>query len=174
MENALIVDLETTTPGPKPDIWYPPITAELIMRNSDTEAAWAAGFLVADGTMGIYGTGRPTKRGPGWTVRLRAANADLAPLLQLQGIFGGAIWPLTTRPHQTTQHFEWCVQGSVARGALSRVFPFLTGRHRWLAALLTLFPHHARGSGGHGYTEEEHKHRKEIVAWSRQAIKTHL
>ncbi len=161
--SPLIVDLETTTPGPKPPWDFRQL------------CAWSAGFIMGDGTLGIYRMGDPAKKGSGWSPRLRASNADLVPLRRLQSIFGGAIWPLSIRPRQTTQHYEWCVQGYASRVVVRKIYHYLGGRHRWLAALFLLFPYYARGTKGvAGYTDDEHELRREVIVWMRQAIKVHL
>lgn len=76
-------------------------------------AAWAAGFLEADGCFYV----RVRRGGRFVTPMISAAQCDPAPLLRLQKMFGGAIRKASEATGNRRESWHWELSGANAVGA---------------------------------------------------------
>jgi hypothetical protein len=94
----------------------PQVPAAADRRLDDTEQAWAAGFLDAEGCFGLN-RGKPRVRGPAWyRIRVSAAQHGVVGcvpqvLLRLQGALGGAG---RIDRHGAPDDYKWSAEGHAA------------------------------------------------------------
>lgn len=104
--------------------------------------AWAAGFIDGDGFITIQ-VRKSTVNGKIYTgsyLRVGACQALLAPLEELQSLFGGAIRPKNSGPNREGYNrkpqWVWTLSTESAAEALRQLLPFLI--HKKEVALLGL------------------------------------
>ena len=129
--------------------------------------SWCAGFICADGHIGFMRWAKNDIIYP----RIMAYNTELAHIKKIQEVVGGTISNVKAVDSTRRPGFRLDIGGARAVAFALNMFPYLTGRHKWLAALLILFPLNKRGKR---YTEEDKLQRKEILLWSRQANQIRL
>lgn len=93
------------------------------------DAAWAAGFLDADGSF-IIRRGKPsTKSGnvsPIYAAEVTAVQVDPRPLFKLSGMFGGSVRVVRGRTAgEAPQHYQWHVTSRMALAVIEAVLPYL-------------------------------------------------
>lgn len=82
--------------------------------------AWAAGFIDAEGSVGIVRRNRTYL-----LVRLMAHNSAIKPLQVLKEFFGGNVYTSNPRRLQWKPMHRWEINGEKARLAIERLLPFL-------------------------------------------------
>lgn len=104
--------------------------------------AWAAGFIDGDGFITIQNrtTKYKEKTYKGHYLRVGACQANLAPLEELQKLFGGSIRTKNSGPNREgynrKQQWIWTLSTQEAYQALKELIPFLI--HKRQVALLGL------------------------------------
>lgn len=114
---------------------------------TDTDCAWAAGFIDADGCISISKTKR---RGVEYdAVAVVVVQKDPMPLLRLQEIFGDQE-NITTVRHSSTgrTYFKLAIHGKRAEFVLSCVLPYLTLKRAKAVVALELLRAKAERSWG--------------------------
>lgn len=106
------------------------------------QLAWAAGFMDGDGFITIQNRNQTVneKTYKGHYLRVGACQASLAPLEELQRLFGGTIRPKNCGPNREgyNRKAQWLWNVSTAQAAtvLTQLLPFLI--HKRDVALLAL------------------------------------
>lgn len=127
--------------------------------------AWAAGFIDGDGFITIQNRNQTVngKQYKGHYLRVGACQASLAPLEELQRIFGGSIRPksIGSNPHGYNRkpQWNWALSTQQASDALTQMLPFLL--HKREVALLALDFHGTMGTT-HKVSEELYAKRETI------------
>ena len=103
------------------------------MTMRDTDAAWAAGFMDGEGTIGVY-TGGVKK--PFLRVVAAQSGTD-KPLRRMQTLFGGSVNGPYFYEGKKPQ-WKWTVTGSRAHVALTLMLPFFSIKGSQAALALTL------------------------------------
>ncbi len=104
--------------------------------------AWAAGFIDGDGHITVQRRNSKVngKQYKGHYLRVGACQASLAPLEELQKLFGGKISEknsgLNREGYNRKQQWMWNVSTSEAAEALKQLLPFLI--HKRQVALMAL------------------------------------
>jgi len=86
--------------------------------------AYAAGFIDADGNIGIN-----HQNTSGYVACVGATNANIKPLMVLQDCLGGMIYERKPRNpnHSTTYHLTWTNRADISR-VLNKIIPYLVGK----------------------------------------------
>lgn len=98
---------------------------------SDTDLAWAAGFIDGEGCIALIHhhqtIGQKTYQC--FVLRLSVANTDLLSLERLKAMFGGSINGAgrSSRPHHKPC-WQWFCHSAKAERALIRLLPYLFGK----------------------------------------------
>ena len=101
-----------------------------LMTFSETDLAWAAGFIDGEGSIGLYPCARRDKyHHKYFFLRLSVANTDIRCLRRLQRMFGGSINRTNhnNRPEQRPC-WTWYCQSKKCADALERLLPFLLSK----------------------------------------------
>lgn len=128
-----------------------------------TRYAWAAGFLDGDGCFSLagYGKNQEIYGSTSRAVTISAGNNNLAPLEELQSLFGGEL--IKSRPTQKgTEHWRWCLNGAVSvREAIIQLLPYLIDKKE--AAEIVLAFSVLVGKRGVRVSEETKAAREELI-----------
>ena len=103
--------------------------------NRQTRVTWAAGFFDGEGCIGITRDVRPAStRWRGGSVRhrlrLEVDQIDMAPLLILKELFGGALRARGARAESCNPIYEWKAHEALAETALREMLPCLVVKQR--------------------------------------------
>ena len=104
--------------------------------------AWAAGFMDGDGFITIQRRNQKVKEAVYTSLYLRvgACQAQQAPLIELQSLFGGTIRVKNSGPNKEgynrKEQWVWTLSCSQAKDALIQLLPFLI--HKRSVALLAI------------------------------------
>jgi hypothetical protein len=125
---------------------------------SPTDAAWAAGFLEADGTFAIVRRGGPSQvaQRQGLLPHIGAAQIDPRPLDRLAALFGGRVYGRDSRTRRGV--CQWHV-ASCARvvNVLEAISPYLVGKTEQAAVLMAFCT-------GPGSPRPGHRTSREVMA----------
>ena len=107
-----------------------PIQKEIDMSKSH-RLAWAAGFIDGDGFISIQDRNSRIngKQYKGYYLRLGACQANLAPLKELQSLFGGSIRVKNSGPNKEgynrKEQWVWTLSTNAVKEALLQIIPFM-------------------------------------------------
>lgn len=129
----------------------------------DTEYAWAAGFIDADGTITLkryYRNGRIV-----YQPYITVAQADNANHLEsiefLKTLFGGSISHHTPKPPRTPVH-QWIIASQATVECIKKIRPFLRIKHTQADLLLKYYGELPNRDSYYRISEEEHLRRGEL------------
>lgn len=126
----------------------------------DTEYAWAAGFIDADGTITLK---RCIRKGrivyqPYITVAQSDNANHLESLDVLKRLFGGSISHLTTKPPRAPVH-QWVLASQAVVKCLEKIRPFLKIKYTQADLLLKYYKESPKRDSYYRIPEEEHLRR---------------
>lgn len=98
---------------------------------SDTDLAWAAGFIDGEGCIGAYTNGLRSYH----VLSLAVSQKYRQPLERLVELFGGTI----RVKHNPKDVFEWRMGGDRAAGILAQLIPYLRTNKKGQAILAIQF-----------------------------------
>lgn len=110
------------------------------MRNkviSETDFAWAAGFIDGDGYIGIDKSHQRQMIIAAYTATIAAQNTNIEPIARLTDLFGGAIRTIPLHGFNKKPVYEWRAKGNI-QNILKRLLPYLVAK-REQAALVIRF-----------------------------------
>lgn len=92
------------------------------MAGSDTDYAWAAGFIDGDGYFTTKSNGKRCY------VILAVGQSELEPLERLQALMGGNITKLSLNRNKLArkQHWRWTLASRGLDAHIDRLWPYLT------------------------------------------------
>jgi len=97
-----------------------------VAEPSDTDWAYAAGFVDGEGCIAVVRSFVPNRARYQYGVQVVVANRDRAVLDWMQSNWGGWVVAVSgTRPTQSRESFHWRCATRIAK-------PFLTGMRPWL------------------------------------------
>lgn len=88
---------------------------------TETEKAYIAGYVDADGSIGIH----RRSSGKQLTPRLQISSTKLESLLWINGKFPGHIYSSKKKTKTTSQQYLLCYNSRKARGILEAIHPYL-------------------------------------------------
>lgn len=129
---------------------------------SDTHRhAWAAGFIDGDGCFSLARYGKkiaPTSR----AVSISAVNNSLAPLEELQSLFGGSV-RFSRKTAAGNDHWQWHLTGAPAiREAITAMLPYLVEKKE-IAEIVFAYAVLVRRRGKKTIPEDELKQRQILI-----------
>lgn len=129
----------------------------------DTDYAWAAGFLDADGTITLK---RYVRHGrvvyQPYITCAQADNANhLEAVARLQELFGGSISKLAEKPPRTAVH-QWVIVSQATIECLKKIRPFLRIKHTQADLLIKYYGGIPARNTYYRVSDEELARRKEI------------
>lgn len=131
---------------------------------SDTHRhAWAAGFLDGDGCFSLAGYGKNQERygSTSRAVTISAGNNNLAPLEELQALYGGEL--IQSRSTAIgSEHWRWCLNGAAqVRETIIHLLPYLIDKKE--AAEIVFAFSLLVGKRGVRVTDENKAARQELI-----------
>lgn len=129
---------------------------------TQTDAAWAAGFIDGEGYIGITREYNPKYQKTYYKVTLMVGQVHLLPIEKLQLMFGGKV------SHRDNKHqgfWTWRVSGENAYSAIRYILPYLVAKKRQAELLLQFGEiNPARNQWGQTMpiTAEVESHRREL------------
>lgn len=109
-----------------------------------TDAAWAAGIIDGEGTIGFYRARSRNQRGyiaGRWTymISVTVGNTDLRMLDRLVEGFGARIYPMNHREGPTNRKpmWQWTVRGPRAVAMLRAIEPYLVTKREQARLVLS-------------------------------------
>ena len=91
---------------------------------SETDLAWAAGFIDGEGSIGLYRGKHPTSEF--YVLRLSVTNTDIRALERLKKMFGGSINKSNHKSRPTRRPcWAWYCQCAKGAAALEMLLPYL-------------------------------------------------
>lgn len=132
---------------------------------SDTDAAWAAGFIDGEGHVTIR---RFKNAGGGiiYNLSIEVANCDIRPLMRLKGLFGGSVYAKKAPTNPAwSQAYRWTIQTLMAKKCLIAISPYLSCKAEQAAIALELNAAlRPQGQQRHPLTPREIARREELRA----------
>jgi hypothetical protein len=122
---------------------------------TETDFAWAAGFIDGEGCLFAY------RRANGYQAGLTVTGTDVTVLERLAGIIGGRVTPKTRTNARWAQAYQVQIHAAAHLAELlPRLMPYLTAKYDEAELLLEF----SRSVGGHGVRVVDARRRDEIVA----------
>ena len=112
------------------------------MPAKSTELAWLAGFIDADGHIGV----EYSRLCDTYALRVGVCNTHKPSVEKCQSLMGGGLYPNGFESSTRKQSWRGSLAGAATKDLLKRVFPYMVTKKRQ-AAIAFVFP---MGSGGNG------------------------
>lgn len=104
-----------------------PETADPDRNDRGDRIKWAAGFIDADGSFGIYVQNKSRTWAGTYTLVLQSCQVNPAPLNELQDLFGGTVREVPGQGKRR-DYFIWSIAGQVAYRAIAELGQYLVGK----------------------------------------------
>jgi hypothetical protein len=138
---------------------------------SETDKAWAAGFVDGEGCITVRCNRSNLKRGTqgGWYASLTVSQVDITPLEFLRDRWGGPLRPLYRRRHALeSDAWEWGIVGQMFYRCMDDIRPYLTVKRACADNALQLRAVRRATGWGNAMTPEEIAQREAILNEARR------
>lgn len=99
----------------------------------ETDYAWAAGFIDADGFIGLPKARHTGNKRDYYTVRISVSQVKPKPLKELVSLFGGSV---RKQSDKRGHHYNWVIYAETATKALTSMLPYF--KHKKAQAKICL------------------------------------